>query len=177
SATRESSTYSRPSYVSVGSPASAVPENTRKTRPERRRRGRMDAAILATRAAAPKQTRPRRRRRRSTPQPVARVMRRLAPQSEQIAYSRTKPVACIVFAAARYAVEGSTPIARAAHASQKLRPRRSMRSAVSRCLAVAVGVMIYYPLALRHVWCPRDSGALRLPICDTEAVVETPRFQ
>src|SRR5438477_8113335 len=61
SATRESSTYSRPSYVSVGSPASAVPANTRKTRPETRRRGRMDAAILATRAAAPKQTRPRRR--------------------------------------------------------------------------------------------------------------------
>src|SRR5207237_5798863 len=51
----------RPSYVRVGSPASAVPANTRKTRPERRRRGRMDAAILATRAAAPKQTRPRRR--------------------------------------------------------------------------------------------------------------------
>src|SRR5207245_9670809 len=73
-------------------------------------------------------------------QPAARVTRRLAPQSEQSAYSRTKPTACVVFAAARYAVEGSMPIARAAHASQRLCPPRATRKAARRCFAVA-GVM------------------------------------
>src|SRR2546428_9022616 len=48
-----------------GGPASALPANSRRIRTGRRRRNPMDAAILATPAAAPKQTRQAAGRRRS----------------------------------------------------------------------------------------------------------------
>ena len=79
-------------------------------------------------------------------QPDERVIRRLAPQSEQIAYSRTKPTALVIFIAARYAVEGSMPSAFATHASQKFFPPRVTRNAETRSFAV-IGIAA---LALRH---------------------------
>ena len=66
----------------------------------------------------------------------ARVMSRLAPQSEQSAYSRTNPVSRVDRVAARYAVDGSIPIPLAAHASQKLRPAWASRKSDSRWRAV-----------------------------------------
>ena len=76
----------------------------------------------------------------STPigQRDARVTSRLSPQSEQAPYSLTCVPACPVFTAARYAVEGSMPSARAKHWSQKLRGSCRTRNAATRSLAIIV---------------------------------------
>jgi hypothetical protein len=63
------------------------------------------------------------------------VTRRLFPDSEHALYSLMNAGPCVIFTAARYAVEGSIPSARATHASQKLRDRAA-RNIVTCSLAV-----------------------------------------
>ena len=66
------------------------------------------------------------------------MISRLSPQSEQTPYSLTDDPARPVFTAARYAVEGSIPSARAKHSSQKLRGRCVAKNVATRSLAIIV---------------------------------------
>jgi hypothetical protein len=68
----------------------------------------------------------------------ARVTSRLSRQFEQTPYSLMHILDRPAFTAARYAVEGSIPSARATHSSQKLRGSFARRNAATFSLAIIV---------------------------------------